>query len=122
MTTKEVADMIAGIGVPTAYYQFIDNTGIAPPFICFYYPGDNNFKADGINYAKINRLIIELYTNNKDFALEAEVENVLTENGFAFSRNETYIGTEQMYMVIFETQVVITEEAENDTEELIDGE
>lgn len=109
MTTQEVASMVASVGIPTAYYQFPDNTGQEPPFICFYYPGDNDFKADNINYAKINRLIIELYTNTKDFTLEAEVEQVLMDNELAFTRSETYIDSERMYEVIFETQVVITE-------------
>lgn len=109
MTTQEVASMVASVGIPTAYYQFPDNTGQEPPFICFYYPGDNDFKADNINYAKINRLIIELYTDSKDFALEAAVEQVLKDNELAFIRNETYIDSERMYEVIFETQVIITE-------------
>ena len=109
MTTQEVASMVASVGIPTAYYEFPDNTGQEPPFICFYYPGDNDFKADNINYAKINRLIIELYTDSKDFALEAAVEQVLKDNELAFIRNETYIDSERMYEVIFETQVIITE-------------
>lgn len=109
MTTQEVAGMVASVGIPTAYYEFPDNTGQEPPFICFYYPGDNDFKADNINYAKINRLIIELYTDSKDFALEAAVEQVLKDNELAFIRNETYIDSERMYEVIFETQVIITE-------------
>lgn len=109
MTTQEVASMVASVGIPTAYYQLPDNTGQEPPFICFYYPGDNDFKADNINYAKINRLIIELYTDSKDFALEAAVEQVLKDNELAFIRSETYIDSERMYEVIFETQVIITE-------------
>jgi len=109
MTTQDVASMVASVGIPTAYYQFPNDTGQEPPFICFYYPGDNDFKADNINYAKINRLIIELYTDSKDFALEAAVEQVLKDNELAFIRNETYIDSERMYEVIFETQVIITE-------------
>lgn len=109
MTTQDVASMVASVGIPTAYYQFPNDTGQEPPFICFYYPGDNDFKADNINYAKINRLIIELYTDSKDFAFEAAVEQVLKDNELAFIRNETYIDSERMYEVIFETQVIITE-------------
>lgn len=109
MTTQDVASMVASVGIPTAYYQFPNDTGQEPPFICFYYPGDNDFKADNINYAKINRLIIELYTDSKDFALEAAVEQVLKDNELAFIRSETYIDSERMYEVIFETQVIITE-------------
>jgi hypothetical protein len=66
--------------------------------------------ADNINYQKIRSISIELYTQNKDFDLEATVEAVLTANELPFSRSEDYLDSEQMYMVIFDTQIVITEE------------
>jgi hypothetical protein len=51
-----------------------------------------------------------LYTDNKDFALEAQVEAVLKDNGFVFSRDETYIESEKMYMVAYYTGVIINAE------------
>ena len=67
MTYKEVSTMVKSIGLPYAYYQFPEGTAEAPPFICFYWSEDNDLKADNINYQKIERLNIELYTDNKDF-------------------------------------------------------
>lgn len=107
MTTAEVASMIGSIGLDYAYYQFPEASGQAPPFVLFYYPEDNDFVADGCNYVKKCRLIIELYTDNKDFTTEAAVEAVLTANGFVYSRSETYIDSERMYEVIFQTEVII---------------
>ena len=112
MTFKEISEMIASIGLPYAYYEFPDNTGQAPPFICFWFPRDNDFKADGTNYQKIERLVIELYTDNKDFAQEAAVESVLSANGLVYTRNETHIDSERMYEVVYETDVIITPEPE----------
>ena len=109
MTFTEIATMIQGVGVPYAYYQF-DETGQAPPFICFYYFGGNDFKADDLNYQKIEQLVIELYTKNKDFELEATVESALNNAGLVYSRLETYINTEHMYQVVYTTNVVIHEE------------
>lgn len=102
--------MIASIGVPYAYYQFPEGTDTAPPFVCFYFPGDNDLKADNVNYAAIRTLNIELYTDNKDFTLEATVESVLTANELPFSRTEAYIDTEKLFMITYSTEVVINGE------------
>lgn len=108
MTYQEIYNMLAETDVPVAYYQFQEGTGQAPPFICFYYPGINDAYADGRNYQRITDLTIELYTDEKNFELEAALEAVLDENGFAYAKEETYIDTEKMYEVIYSTEVVIT--------------
>lgn len=109
MTYKQVAEMVGSIGVPYAYYQFPNNTGIAPPFVCFYFDSSNDFAADNVNYQRIRPLSIELYTDNKNFTLEQTVENVLNQNGLVYSREETYLDSERMYMVTFMTDIIITE-------------
>lgn len=109
MTYKQVAEMVSSIGVPYAYYQFPNNTGIAPPFVCFYFNSSNDFAADNTNYQRIRQLSLELYTDNKDFALEQTVENILNQNGLVYSREETYLDSERMYMVTFMTEIIITE-------------
>ena len=109
MTYRQVAEMVSSIGVPYAYYQFPNNTGIAPPFVCFYFDSSNDFAADNTNYQRIRQLSLELYTDNKDFTLEQTVENVLNQNGLVYSREETYLDSEKMYMVTFMTEIIITE-------------
>ena len=109
MTYKQVAEMVSSIGVPYAYYQFPNNTGIAPPFVCFYFNSSNDFAADNTNYQRIRQLSIELYTDNKDFTLEQTVENILNQNGLVYSREETYLDSEKMNMVTFMTEIIITE-------------
>ena len=109
MTYRQVAEMVSSIGVPYAYYQFPNNTGIAPPFVCFYFDSSNDFAADNVNYQRIRPLTLELYTDNKDFTLEQTVENILNQNGLVYSREETYLDSEKMYMVTFMTEIVITE-------------
>lgn len=107
MTIAEVASMIGSIGLDYAYYQFPEASGQAPPFVLFYYPEDNDFIADGSNYVKKCSLIIELYTDNKDFELESTVEAVLKANDLVYSRAEQYIDSERMYEVIYQTEVII---------------
>ena len=107
MTYAEISQMISAVGIPYAYHHFEEGSGQQPPFITFYYQGDDDFIADNINYQAIRPLTIELYTDNKDFALEAAVESVLTANDLAFSRTEVFIDSEQMYMVTYYTEVII---------------
>ena len=111
MTYTEVATMISAMGVPFAYHQFDAKTAQAPPFICFFYSNDEDLIADNINYQKIERLFIELYTDEKDFAMEAVVEGILTNYELPYAKTETYIDSERLYEVIYETTIVITEEA-----------
>lgn len=108
MTYQQVATMVASIGVPYAYYQFPEGTAVAPPFVCFYFEGSDDLYADDKNYQKIRPLTIELYTDNKDFSLEATVEDILSSNGLTYTRNESWIDSEKMNMVAYLTDVIIT--------------
>lgn len=110
MTTKQIAAMVASMGFPYAYYQFDenpDNPPPNPPFICFYYPNAVDMKADNINYARINALIIELYTDEKDFEAETAIEAVLLANEIPFDKTETYIDSEKMFQITYTMEVVI---------------
>ena len=120
MTYKEVYQIISAIEltpasgqtpatyVPTAYLQFPEDNAPEPPFICYYYTGDNDFKADDTNYQKIRQLTLELYCDNKNFNLESAVETKLTSSGFVYTKYEEYIDSEKMYMTTYELEVVIT--------------
>lgn len=110
MTYRQVAEMVSSIGVPYAYYQFPEGTGQACPFICFFFSDSNDLAADDTNYQKIRTLNIELYTDNKDFALEETVETVLNSNGLVYDRTEEYLDSERMFMVVYTTDILITEE------------
>ena len=109
MTYQEVATMISGLNIPFAYYQFPENTEQACPFICFFFENSNDLAADNTNYQRIRTLSIELYTDNKDFALEESVESLLNSNGLVYTREETYLDSERMYMVTFQTDIVVTD-------------
>lgn len=116
MTYREVyqiisgIEMAAGVTIPAAYLQFPENDPNTPdpPFICYYYTGDNDLKADDTNYQKIRQMTVELYCNNKDFTLESAVEDALTSAGIVYSKTEAYINEEKMYMTSYNTEVLIT--------------
>jgi hypothetical protein len=107
MTPQEVNSMVESVGIPSAYYQFADDTGQQPPFICFFYGNSNDVTADNINYVRVERLYIELYTDQKDFALEAKVEKTLNDNGIVFAKSQDYIDIERMHVTVYESDIVL---------------
>lgn len=106
MTFKEVATMVSSIGLSYAYDHFPENSAPDLPYVVFHYPSSNDFGADNENYVSIDNLAIELYTENKDFTNESNVEAVLSQNGLFFDKTETYLNTEHMYMVLYEIQII----------------
>ena len=110
MTRTEVAAMINSTGLPYAYYQFTNDTAKPPPFICFYYESSNDLMADNSNYQKIERLVVELYTAEKDFSQEAAVESAFASYGLTWARSEQYLDDERMMVQVYDIDVIITEE------------
>lgn len=107
MTYNEVKTMIENIGLPFAYYQFERNPAPDPPYIIFWYPGSDDFPADNTNYQRIEELDIELYSARKDFDSEARIERSLNEAGIFYVRSESFIESEQLHRVLYETEVTI---------------
>lgn len=110
MTYEEITAMIDAIGIPAAYYQFTQETAKPPPFICFFFPRRADFYADNVNYAHIEELDIELYTDNKDFALGEKLEAALEAHDLPYTVEETYLDSESMYMKTYITEVYINEQ------------
>ena len=50
MTHTELMAMLEETSFPIAYDHFAEGESPDPPFICFLYPGSNNFSADGAVY------------------------------------------------------------------------
>lgn len=110
MTYEAIADMIASIGLPNAYDHFDPedkNKPSGPPFICFLYPDNNDFVADDHNYVHVEQLVIELYTDNKDFDHETAIEDVLNGASLPFEKDSTWLDDERMYQTTYTTEVCI---------------
>lgn len=107
MTFKDINTMIQSIGLPSNYYQWPVKKAPALPYILFYYPSREDFKADNTNYAKFTQLNIEFYSENKDFEMEAKIEEILEENDLYYDKEEQYIDTDEMYEVLYVINVLI---------------
>lgn len=114
-TYAEVASIVSAcataIDGPFAYYQFQEDPDgdNAPslPFLVYYYPQSDDVMADNTNYVGLRQLIIELYTDNKDFTTETALEAVLKTNEIPYQKTEAYIDTERMYQITYTTEVLI---------------
>lgn len=114
MTFKDIVDIIEGFGLPYTYYQWEAGTAQELPFIVYYYTGSDDVGADDVNYAKVRDLVIELYTEVKDFELEERIEDALTAADLFYAKEETHIDSEQMYEVLYSMQIVITKETKQE--------
>lgn len=107
MTHIEVKELIESIGLPCNYYQWKIGQEPELPYLLFYFPENNDFKADDKNYQHISKLNIELYTNDKDFETEAIVDAALEAADMIYKKSEAYIEEERMYEVLYQTEVII---------------
>lgn len=101
MTPEQVYTMLSATGYPVAYHHF--KTPPALPYIVYLLPYSNNISADNKVYQKVNHLQIELYTAEKDFAAEANLETALSD--LFYDKTEVYIESEGLYQVIYETKI-----------------
>ena len=107
MTTKEVATMVASIGLPYAYYQFPNETQREPPFVCFFFTDNNDMMADNTNYTDTRTLAIEFYSSQKDFSQESEIRSILRSKSLPFTQSSDYLADEHLYITIFTTEVIL---------------
>ena len=98
---EELLQILNETQIPFAYHHFAEGESPEPPFICYLFPGSNNFSADGKVYYKINEVHIELYTDLKDLAVEQQLEDVLDEHGIFYNKSETWIESEKLYEVLY---------------------
>ena len=110
MTYTEIASMVEGIGIPSAYDHFAEGESPPPPFVLFLLPGTNNFMADGEVYEQVTEVSIELYTDLKMPPLEAQVERVLRAHDITWDKTEVWIEDEKLFEVRYELNVLYEEE------------
>lgn len=102
---EELIKIIEEMGIPFAYDHFAEGESPEPPFICYLFPGSNNFAADGKVYHKISRVELELYTDYKDIDTESKLETVLDREGIFYNKTEVWIESEKLYEVLYSFEI-----------------
>ena len=85
MNLKELNKILKSTGIKVIYG---DGESEKVPYITYEQVGTNDIFAENINYAKFKIIRIYLYTNGKDEAKEALIENALTKNEIAFEYSD----------------------------------
>ena len=106
-TYQQIADGIEDIGLPYAYYSFPTDRAPLLPYVVYFYPDREDFIADNENYSRVETLVVELYTETKEFFYENSVEAFFEYFGLVYDKTETFINKENMYQCYYETQVLI---------------
>lgn len=99
--------ILKAVGLPFAYDHFAEGESPEPPFICYLTPGSDNFAADGQVYFKIDDYHIELYTDFKDLAVEAKLEEALDAASIFYNKSETWIESEKLYEVLYQFELEV---------------
>lgn len=105
MTMEDVKTLLESTGLPVAYRAFPEDGAPALPFVCYHTPYSANLAADGVAYATINHINVELYTQVKDSATEEKVEAALTQAGIYWEKSETYLEDEKCFQILYEIEV-----------------
>ena len=106
-TYQEIAYGIENMDYPYAYYSFPTDQAPSLPYLVYFYPNREDFIADNENYARVETLVVELYTATKNFSMESVVEAFFETYGITYDKTETFINKENMYQCYYEAQVLI---------------
>lgn len=105
MSNEQIKDMLDEVGLPYEYDHFTTHNWIEPPFLVWRISESDNFFSDGIVYAKIDGLDIELYSDQKDWENEKKIEDVFEKYGITYQKTSEYLEPEKMYEVLYEMEV-----------------
>lgn len=109
-TYQQIAYGIESMGYSYAYYSFPTDQAPPLPYVVYFYPDREDFIADNENYSRVETLVVELYTETKDFEMEGYVEEFFETYGITYDKTETFINKENMYQCYYEAQVIIVPE------------
>ena len=105
MTYEEINELMLEMRLPFAYHHFAEGESPKPPFLIFLSPGEHTFSADNLMYHSFKKLDIELYTDEKSPETEECVEEILHQHSIYYTKTETWIESEKLYEVLYETEV-----------------
>lgn len=99
MTLIDVYTRLGTLNIPLAYLAF--KSAQNPPYIAYYESGSNFHGSDDKNYIKDMTVVIELYSETKDMALEKQIEDLFSDVELNKSE-DIWIDDEQLIMVTYE--------------------
>lgn len=108
MTLTDIGNMMASIGYPWHYSHFKKTPNM--PYVVYYFPNSNDVYADTSNYVDRRALHVELFTPEKNFTAEANVEAALKANGLTWYKQTDFLSDELIFQTTYEMEVIINGE------------
>lgn len=98
MTLYQLLDTL---GKPVAYGYHSNTQEL--PYFCIIGSGQDQFQADNTYYTKKDRWQVEYYFITKDPAFEAQIEELLLNNGYKYGKSEDiYIENEDVFVIYYD--------------------
>ena len=73
------------------------------PYLCLIGAGQEQFEADNTYYTKKNLWQVEYYFIEKDPEIEEQIESLLLDNGYKYSKSEdVYIEGEGIFVIYYD--------------------
>lgn len=106
MKVTKLKNILDGMSTCTAYYRKVP-TGTKLPFLVWYINRTDNFDADNKVYKRQCEVIVDLYTAQKDFQIERELEGILEANELVWNSSEATVGEEATVVNSYEIWTMI---------------
>lgn len=103
MTYQELQQLLETSGVKFAFHHWERPPKM--PYGVYFDDYTENFAADDIAYVVVRHFYIELYTRQRNPALESRLEDVLTGAGFYWDKDCSYIDSERFFQIYYEIEV-----------------
>lgn len=103
MDHNALMELLQETGIPWTYHHW--EKPPLPPYGVFLDTSNDPFFADNKTYADARAVRLEVYTLERDPALDAKVAAVLTTAELPFESDYLYIETENLYESTFEIEV-----------------
>lgn len=96
-------EVLQSTGLPCAYSHFKPgNQPSAPPYIVYLGAGQYDMAADNTYYYRVNQYQIEYYFTEKNEETEANIEQLLLDNGYPYEKSEdVYIESEGVFVIYY---------------------
>lgn len=100
--------LLSQAGYPVAYNHFPPDTDSyappTPPFVVWLLPHEQHSGPDGMNMLSNDSVRVELYTDVKNLTAESRIEFIL--NPWPFTKDETWIQDEKMYLISYDLTIL----------------
>lgn len=103
MRRSEIPQRLKTLGIPVKYSHF--SKLVKPPFAVWLISDEELDGSDDTVLFRRYRASVELYTAEKDFALQSKIE-ALFDDAAPFEVTHEYIHEEEMFMTIFEFELI----------------